>query len=542
MKRFLYLFSMVLISFSCIRHDYDLEDLSLHTELEMGYAFPVVKGEFNMKDLAMIQEGGLLEVQGDTILLHKTIYPVYSITREDMLRFPDQNTPMQEFHYEKDIYFDGNDTIIPKENPWLAKRDLVAKTNMEIDSMFLNNGFLYFTVYNNYFHRLKLNVKSTSLIDTKGNPYSHEVIFDAGKRQSWSLQLNQYKIIPEHSANDTSTLVFEIQPTFYKLNDTFISKDQSVHFFIEANDLNDLNRAFGNATQKQFAFTVPLNWFSDSLYRDFLSGRLAIDDPRIGFFYNHSLGCESDLHFRFESYLKNGDSIFVTPPNRLVAFSNDFMNPSSMGDWIINKSNAEGIDKVITFFDLDSLYVNLSITTNPNKERNRAQNYLLDSSRFDLGLNLEVPLKLLADVHFTDTILNPLRGSEVNQQFTLDHFRIHYSFENGFPLGFDASIELYDSIQQKVVEKIPFNENNGLPFLQPAEVSDGNVIGWISTKGSIAIKENSVNNFLNMATHLIVKADFFTSNQNYCQIGISNGIRFKLGFDLKGEYTLDPKF
>ena len=538
-----YILILNFLTSSCIRSEYTIEDINLHTEFELGYALPVVKGEFNLADLVNNKEDGLFQISNDTIFLKARQYPVFSIERQDLLSFQKKDSSYT-FNLNRDISFNQNDTYKPSGTLWTASYNLVSEEdeNMEIDSLFFNSGFLWFTSHNNYDHNIELLVRSGSLIDNGGSPYQTEITIPAQSNTEWSIDLQQFKIIPESSTNGITSILFDFAPVFHNSGTNIIRSDQEISVNITSDNLNDIEYAFGNATNKEFGLAIPLNWFNDSLYNKFLTGSLAIADPRINVIYDHSLGCESSLHFRFESYPKNGAPIKVTPPDHWVNYSFDYLNPSSTGNWQINKSTAPGIDKIISFFDLDSIYLDLSLTTNPNKNTNREFNYLLDTSRFDLGLEFSLPLKLLADVHFSDTIANPLLGEELEQKVTLEHFRIYYSFENKFPLGFDASIELYDSIQGKVIETILFNENDGVPFLQAAEVENENVIAPIATKGSIAITENSVNNFLNHATHMIVKANFFTSNHTYCRIGISNGIKFKLGFDLKGAYELDPDF
>ena len=541
MKQFINFIFLIIILVGCIRSEYTIEDINLHTEFEMGYAFPVVKGEFNLADLVNNKEDGVFQISNDTIFLKALLYPVFSIERQDLLRFQEKDSSYT-FNLNRDINFNQNNSYKPSGTPWTASYNFVSEENMEIDSLFFNSGFLWMASYNHYDHVVDLSVSSGSLTDNAGKRYQTEITIPAHGNTKWDIDLQRFKIVPQISTDGNASILFEFTPVFHNSGTNIIRSEQEILINIAPNNLNDIKYAFGNLNNKEFGFETQLKWFNDSLLNNFLTGSLAIADPRINIIYNNSLGCESALHLRFESYPKNNAPIRVTPPDHLAGYSPDYINPQYTGNWLINKDNAPGIDKIISFFDLDSIYLNMSVTTNPNKDINREFNYLLDTSRFDLGLECSLPLKLLADVYFSDTVANPLMREEMDQKVTLDHFRIYYSFENGFPLGFDASIDLYDSIQGKVIETILFNENDGVPFLQAAEVENENVVAPIETKGSIAITENTVNNFLNHASHIIIKANFFTYNQTYCRIGISNGIKFKLGFDLKGEYQLDQDF
>ena len=216
-----------------------------------------------------------------------------------------------------------------------------------------------------------------------------------------------------------------------------------------------------------------------------MSGSFFVADPRIRINYWNSFAVpvKIDLQATGKS---DGDSISlgldpftvpfpVTPPGERDIFATKIIDR--------NNTNLPEIISMppgqIRFFG--------SAKMNPEGDPGHLRNnYVFGNSRILGNVEIEVPLEFRVHLQFADTLDNFL--AEVfdnNGDFTWDDFksvRMDFNVLNGFPVGLDLQLNLYDSTRKRIIDSL-----DGTEILKAATVdTNGKVTG--DTQNSVSIE------------------------------------------------------
>ena len=178
-----------------------------------------------------------------------------------------------------------------------------------------------------------------------------------------------------------------------------------------------------------------------------------------------------------------------------------------------------------------------SASVNPDGET-AEDNYIFGDSRFRADIEVEVPFEFrIIDLQLADTIDNFFLSDDPEGESPLEmlsKLRLDIYVENGFPLGGDITLQLYDSLSATVLESVGTDE-----LFAPANVdANGRVTAPVVHNSSIELTED----FLaaaESADRMILIFTLYTTDHGTKDVKIYSdyGIVFKAGLYVKVNFN-----
>ena len=116
-------------------------------------------------------------------------------------------------------------------------------------------------------------------------------------------------------------------------------------------------------------------------------------------------------------------------------------------------------------------------------------NYVFGNSRILGNVEIEIPMEFRVHIQFTDTLENFLADMfDDDSDFSWEDFktfRMDFNVKNGFPVGLELQLNLYDSVRKHIIDSIDATE-----ILKAAAVdAEGKVTGDAETSVSINLTQ-----------------------------------------------------
>jgi hypothetical protein len=527
---------LLMLMFSCIRNEYNIDDLSLNTEFELDLAVPVVKGSFHLEDFINNNADSLLTIDNDTIFAFFKQENVFSIKSKDLMPAIEQGASMYTIQTDYDISITGIDTINLTELKQETFYPITDEKDMIIDSLYVREGSMDILINNRYSHDVIMELYSPSLFKkTDGTNYREQAFVAANENIRLNIDFSEYKI--ETYLNEESETCVKIQfsPILINSGSDVIRKEEGIDIEFKINEIKSIDLLFGNLGQQTRREKSKFSLIDDFPFKDNLSGSFNLSDPRITFIYHQSFGIPVSFEMNILSYTGMDEPVEIKPDPQTIWYSEDYLNPDYTDTIILTKRNTTHIDQLISFPMADSLVLFADVVTNPLQYSDSFLNYIYYNSSLSFDLRVDFPLKFNASLTYADTVSNSLYEEE-EIDASLNYLNIHYVFNNTFPLAFYADIILYDSLSDITLETIPLNSGSS-PFIEAALVDNGEVTGAKKTEGLVNVSGQAVQQIFNDATHFIIRSTIQSSNNTSTLIRPDSNLDFKIGLDVSGRVT-----
>ncbi len=265
---------------------------------------------------------------------------------------------------------------------------------------------------------------------------------------------------------------------------------------------------------------------------DRIDGGLKLTDPQIRITASNSVG----LPFRIDTLNLLGKSSFGT----LANFDFPVINAPVPTQLQIGQTVHElyNFDKtttnIVDFLALPPRYIYFSGSSVTNPEGylgGAALNFVTDSARFNVGLEVEIPLEIQTDrLIVVDTVALDVSGT-----FDMvDLATLYIITKNGFPFSFDLSL-------------IPLAKNTLLPYdeitinaLQSAEVdTKGIVTVEKESRSNVRLTKQQINNLAN-STKIVVRASLKTANNGTVPVKLLTRYNLFIKLALKADLNFKP--
>ena len=266
-----------------------------------------------------------------------------------------------------------------------------------------------------------------------------------------------------------------------------------------------------------------------------ITGEFYLTNPIIRVNYKNSFG----LPMRIEAQATGKNS---TEEISLDRDPVDLDHPTSpdnrevISSFEINRDNSS-LPELVSMLPNEIIFYG-SASVNPDGETAQ-DNYIFGDSRFEADIEVEVPFEFrIIDLQLADTIDNFFLSDDPEEGSPLDMLiegRLDMYIENGFPLGGDITIQLYDSLNATILESIGTDD-----LFAPADVdANGRVIEPVIHNSSIELTED----FLaaaESADKMILIFTLYTTDHGTKDVKIYSdyGIVFKAGLYFKADFNL----
>lgn len=275
-----------------------------------------------------------------------------------------------------------------------------------------------------------------------GVPFSQTVdVPPAGSSnitRSVNFSLADYKIkLNQGGTPNKLKMIFGFK--FIKTNTTISSGHNSMTMSMSLSNITFKN-LFGSIGQKLLApdtDTIPITLFNNSLAQ----GGISLLNASLGIEISNAFGIPIRASFQ---KLQGYSPLSLTPIVNIVSplFANPLpiSTPAQIGQsanssLLLNKTNSN-IDNVLNILPRFLIY-KIDALSNPPPPAVSMQNFIEDSSRFKVDVDINIPLEgKLNHLIFQDTIQFKFQEVEELQSLTLKLF-----FKNGFPI--ETKVQVY---------------------------------------------------------------------------------------------------
>ncbi len=269
----------------------------------------------------------------------------------------------------------------------------------------------------------------------------------------------------------------------------------------------------------------------DDFFRN-IHGTLSLTNPQVRIIYSNGFGIPVEISMDVTGKTNNGDEQALNAPPMRIEYPSDRTEPPAEGTLAFTKENTD----IVPLIDLhpSSVFYDGKAVVNPDGFQGWSNFFSFDS-RILLGLEVEVPLEFkMQNLQLQDTLDNPFYNDPSDSsKFSLkdlEYVKLHLQAENGFPVGMNVKLYLYDKASGFIADSILFDQ-----IIQPAPVdAGGRVTDVISSDQTIEITNIQLEELENMPD-LIVAGIFNSTDQGTKSVKIYTDytLDFKLGVQTK---------
>ncbi len=540
---FLYISMAIIALVACREVDLD-NDVSKQAKVEYQFAGPLVKGDILVEDLVnKYKEDSILLINGDTVFLVMKTDSIITYSKDSFALVPDQVTKTYEISPSSNIPQSvlTNSYMSPALNMDSA---FIVKTigGMRIDSAYMGQASINYTFTNTFKYDVDLMIESSSLIDPSGNNYSASQTVSAESSVNLVSDITGYKVITE-KIGDSSAFRLSYTPVIKADSPNGdLEASQGVTIDVSLEGIENFEVMFGYAGNQSVQYDTSVSFSMDELHN--ITGTFNVTDPRIKIKYSSTFGMPiSTDNIAITAFYDDKPNVVIDPGEIVFDPSDDYLNPYSSSSKTLTKQDDPDVTEIVSFPVTDSLSLRGILRANNNvTDPLQSNDFILGNSELVLGLDIIVPLEFRSDLTYRDTFELPI-GEKVKNYAYIDYAHLHYWFTNGFPIGFDADIIIYDTINDLNLDTIPLNSfEDGAEFLVAAEIDQkGEVIkSSIEKRHGIAkLDEPTAENLLSENVAAIIVAKIITTEIKTARILKDSRLDFKFGLDAKGKYEGD---
>lgn len=526
----------------CKEDELDLSKISKKVEFDHELAAPLVHGRFNLSKFIEQSEDSIIVVENDTVKLMIREDSLFNIKATDVVEIPEQTQAPYVIisDYTLDIFdsvgigelwspiFLINDTIF----------EMQLENSMRLDSMIMEGGSLELRVTNNFNQHIDLLLRSVSVFTPEDNYLVTTVPVDGfGTVVTQSVPLNDHTIVTRKAPDGSTEMVLTFIPQVYNdgVNTTINAGDNlQIEFRFTGEDEFEIIYGFAGFNEYTYDTTFALDWEGI----EGLSGTFNVTNPKIKFNYLQSFGFYLDADVSVLGYHTSQSNVVINPTAFRIPEMEDPEDPPVDDVLEISSANVSNIDELIAFPIPDSVQFSATVFTNPGADSVTATNFVLQDSRIDVDLEVEIPLEFRADLTYRDTMKLDDFGDLENT--TINYANLHYKFENYFPVGFNASLVLYDSINMQNIDEIYLTEDPNEYFLKPAPVDVNGIVIRSQVEeyqDFIGLTTSQTDHLIKQATHIIILARLQTTNITSVKILEDSSLEFIFGLEAEGTYS-----
>lgn len=264
---------------------------------------------------------------------------------------------------------------------------------------------------------------------------------------------------------------------------------------------------------------------------DRISGDFTLSNPSVRLEYEHTFGIPLELNLGITAVDSDGDEQSLNADPIVIDYSSDSDNPLTTSTFVLDRNNSDLPDLVSMLPSV--IRYQGSAELNPDGNEGYT-NFIFGDSRFLANLEIEVPFEFrMQNFAFNDTIDNELEMGDEDEEIPVESLELRGTFTNGFPVGASIVIQLYDSVNQVVLNTIDMTD-----LLVPGTVDgNGRVIQASESTLNIPIDQPFIDD-LNLADEIIISFELNTSGDGTQDVKIYSdySIDFDLALRIRVEY------
>lgn len=438
-RRFPIMLMAVLLSgfvfVSCLKDDFEFDKLT-NPVWEPNFSLPLVHSKL---DLAKV----LGSTGTDSMLVEDANHFLTLIYRDEFFSQEAQEVfPIVDQSYNRSYSYSlpGGMSNGDSTSGSFFDNIVYVNSNSEIiDTMYLKQGNLSFTLNTSLNHNAKINIVMPT-VTKNGIPLSATIPLNytgSPMSNTQNVDLTGYKLVFDHSGGTNNKLPIQYSITVYHIG----SPDFSPYNFSfdMAFQNQKYSKMFGYMNQKDFLF--PMDTLTIAIFKNSWFGNFMLEDPRLIIRILNSFGFPLDLTWSTIEGVnpKTPTSMALTGlPNPLNVTTPSFVGEVAETSYYLDKNNSN-IKDVVNIIPHYFVYM---FEGQANPSGIYTPNFVLDTSRFKVGIEMEMPLYGSAwDFVIEDT--NDLQFDRIDE---LVYINFKINILNGFPIDALMQIFIADSL------------------------------------------------------------------------------------------------
>ncbi len=423
---------MLVVVTSCIKKDdFDFDKLA-DSQYNGEWAVPLINSNLTLEDL-LNDSASIITTDANNFL--KVYYQsdvLYSLYAYEVIDIPDQQIVSSDTLVYPPLPVGTKDSI-KITTPYSISPD---KPGQRLDSVFIKSGSLQLNMTSQINHTFDMELRIPSFTKN-GQDFvislQHNYTGSLPVILSQSIDLSGYVLRPNNSGGKVNEILLAYV-LFVEGDNNPLQNPYTIDFNADLVNL-DFSRFFGYLGQ----YTFPLGDTLDlELFTNSLSGSVQINELKVNINTHNAYGMPVDVNInQFNATSNNNTVIDILAPSSNIPLPAP--NLAQVGQTIdtsyLFDENNSGIVNAINNLPKNIIF---NVTGISNPAGNPAlSNFVLDTSRFSLDMNIELPMfGSVAGFIIQDTLDFKL---ETIDEIESASFAVNST--NGFPI--DASVQIY---------------------------------------------------------------------------------------------------
>lgn len=545
MKTFVPFFvASVLLFTGCVKDYFEFDKLSNYVDWNPNLAAPAIHSKLTLRDVIQDYDNQHLFVEDSTNFLY-LIYnrQVFSLPATNYVSVPDQNFPQVQFYGSEYISqgFPNTQTTVSITKNLMLTFTLQQPTDV-FDSLVFKNGTFHIQVNSSFLHNGLLTITFPTI--RKNNlPYSKTVQLDASGSFSYS---NTFTDLADYMAKMPSSnqLACEITLTLTKTANNLVLPTHSANVDLQFSGIQ-YKIIFGNFGNR--IIPVQEDTVNVEIFNNTLGGQLYFVNPKIKIHLYNSFGVPLGAAFtNFRIYSSSDQNYYPylipTSYNPLTVQAPNFGEHFKTTTIVLDTTNFPEIRNII--FN-NPRYFYLQTTAMMNPPSTSQYNYLTDTSRFAVNLEVELPLwGRSTQWILQDTI--PFDFAELTKDSTIkpdniEYVKFQFNILNAMPSEAKVQIYFTDTLYH-IIDSV-FTPQNMMIVQSGILNSQGKVISPTRKITQVMFTGSRISALTNVKKALVRAYINTTNNGNtIVRFYSTNYIDVKAGVQVQAKFNTQTDF
>ena len=525
---------------ACMNDEWMADKYDFTVKWEPGLEAPLVWGDLSIEDmLTRFDTSGYLR-EDSTHFLYFIFDTSETVTAEDYIDIPNQDFLQVFFQSDSNIPGSALGNIGDTINFRQEKNFEWERYGEErLDSVYMKGGEMVVDVYSTIKHTGILTIYSDQIL-LNGVPYRRTIeISDPSGSFTTTVRIPLAGSTLYLDNTDPDTSIIKMIFEFDLINSgQDILAGEVVSITNSFEDI-DFQAMFGYAGVYD-SLILDKEWIEFSSMPENFIGTVKLADPRINLKVGNSFGIPFGIELLdLEARLKDASSIPIILDPGVNPIFIDAPPFSEMGQTVVSQaavdSNNSNINQVATT-DLTGIQFSVNALGNPTGFRN---NFILDTSRLDLNVEVVIPMHLRASGLEMGEIYDfDIGGDGEFGRENVKSFVFWLETENGLPLEVSSQVYFLDGDEYEIDSL--FNDQNKNILPSGVIDDDGKVIMSTHKTVEIPLSESQIDNVF-IAEKFMIVFSVETTDQGTRDIKFysNNSLAFKLG--AKAEFSFTSK-
>ena len=522
---------------SCVKDEFNFDKLSTNMDWDPNLAVALGYSKMTMRDVLRDFDSTELFTEDESgflyIMYHKQ---VFTYRADQIISFPTQNYATSIVNTDINIpQFNSSGSYHVAQNILL---DFAIATGEQLDSIILNNVTFNINLSSTFHH---VGVFTITFPTIKKGALIYSKTFTTNSSGSYS-STNTYNDLTGYTIDLTNygTTVNKLPAIIdFTITNSGAGVSAGDQIAIEISLENiDFASIYGDIGQK--VLDLPLDTVVLDIYDNAFNGYIYLEDPKIRLKIKNSYGLPIQFGFSQMYSFSNINNTYLpiigsgipTATNQIVINAPNIsqIGQSIQTNLLIDKTSSN----IAAIIESSPKYVFFDAVASTNPIGTSGYNFITDSSKIDLDMEIELPLWGKASFFVLQDTIDCDIESNYEDITELDWLKLRMNTDNGFPTDVELQFYFTDSLYN-VVDSVYTTDDQMRVIASGVLDSDGKVLRSTNKITDIIFTNPRINN-LQHVRYVLVRGYIHTTNN------ATENVRFYSNYTLNVKVGAQAQF